>query len=287
MLEAGVDVDCGTFVQSTAGSALNQSLISESLIDLRISNLFRVRFRLGHFDPKGPLDSIPKTVICDAGAVELSLSGAAQSSVLLKNSGGTLPFDRTKVGTVAVIGPTIANSAKDAGYYGPRHTQFYPKFPNVLDAVESSGKVKVVSAAGVPSPSSNDMSHIGRAVNLARSADTVVLAVGTDITMASEPKDASNISFTAAQSALIEQVAAAAKKPVVVLLLSATPLDLSTVLANPKVGAVLTLGVPSVTVMGVEAILYGDSSPAGRTGEASPAHLPPNYLFHVICQLVI
>ena len=171
--------------------------------------------------------------------------------------------------------------------YTPGESAYENSQVHAAAAGGKAGPSKVVSAAGVPSPSSNDMSHIGRAVNLARSADTVVLAVGTDITMASEPKDASNISFTAAQSALIEQVAAAAKKPVVVLLLSATPLDLSTVLANPKVGAVLTLGVPSVTVMGIEAILYGDSSPAGRTGEASPAHLPPNYLFHVICQLVI
>ena len=49
------------------------------------------------------------------------------------------------------------------------------------------------------------------------------------------------------------------------LVLSATPLDLSAVLANPKVGAVLHLGVPSVTVLGVSAVLYGDESPAART----------------------
>ena len=48
------------------------------------------------------------------------------------------------------------------------------------------------------------------------------------------------------------------------LVLSATPLDLSAVLANPKVGAVLHLGVPSVTVLGVSAVLYGDESPAAR-----------------------
>eukprot|EP01046_Picozoa_sp_COSAG06_P083542 COSAG06_NODE_30434_length_539_cov_0.581818_1_plen_152_part_01 len=46
---------------------------------------------------------------------------------------------------------------------------------------------------------------------------------------------------------------------------SATPLDISAVLANPKVGAVLHLGVPSVTVLGVEAVLYGDTSPAAKT----------------------
>ena len=149
VLQAGVDVDCGTFVQSTAASALNQSLINETLIETRIANLFRVRFRLGHFDPpgesetnarrpfvcartslvskqnkssfaktgsgqpsvktqdvvcSGPLDQIPRSVVANDYATQLSLDGAAQSSVLLKNSNQTLPWDRDKVGTVAVIG---------------------------------------------------------------------------------------------------------------------------------------------------------------------------------------
>ena len=76
--------------------------------------------------------------VCDGYAVQLAHDGAAQASVLLKNENGTLPLDRSMVGTVAVIGLTILNSDKDAGYYGPRHTQYYPKFPSVLDAVQVS-----------------------------------------------------------------------------------------------------------------------------------------------------
>ena len=45
VLSAGTDVDCGTFVQQNAQSAFNKSLINESLIDARVANLFRVRFR--------------------------------------------------------------------------------------------------------------------------------------------------------------------------------------------------------------------------------------------------
>jgi len=56
---------------------------------------------------------------------------------------------------------------------------------------------------------------------------------------------------------LIEQVAAAAKKPIVVVLLTATPLDVSALLANPKVGAVLHTGQPSVTVLGISELLFG------------------------------
>merc|ERR1719502_141799 len=46
---------------------------------------------------------------------------------------------------------------------------------------------------------------------------------------------------------------------------TATPLDISAQLANPKIGAVLHLGQPSVTVLGVGELLFGKTSPAGRT----------------------
>ena len=45
---------------------------------------------------------------------------------------------------------------------------------------------------------------------VAAAADTVVLAVGTDLTWAAEGHDATSISFTDAQLQLIEQTAAAA-----------------------------------------------------------------------------
>jgi hypothetical protein len=52
---------------------------------------------------------------------------------------------------------------------------------------------------------------------------------------------------------------------VIVVTFTATPLDLTSVLANKKVGAVLHVGQPSVTVVGVGELLFGLASPAGRT----------------------
>ena len=89
--------------------------------------------------------------------------------------------------------------------------------------------------------------------------------MGTDLTWSAEGHDAKNISFTTAQATLIQKVAEAAKKPVILVTMTATPLDLSAILANPKIGAVLHLGQPSVAVLGVAPILFGESSPAGRT----------------------
>ena len=51
MLKAGTDVDCTSFVGKNAQSALGKNLIDEKLIDARLFNLFKVRMRLGHFDP--------------------------------------------------------------------------------------------------------------------------------------------------------------------------------------------------------------------------------------------
>ena len=112
---------------------------------------------------------------------------------------------------------------------------------------------------------SNDTSDIPAAIAAAKAADTVVMGIGSDLTWAAEGHDALSISLTDAQSELIAAVADVAKQPIIVVVLTATPLDISAVLANPKVGAVLHVGQPSVTILGVAELIYGKRSPAGRT----------------------
>ena len=103
--------------------ALNMSLISESLIDDRVTNLFKIRFRSGQFDPHiGALDNITNaSTVCTPYAIELARDGVAQGTTLLKNEQATLPLDATKVKSVAVIGPMLGHTATDklSSYYGP------------------------------------------------------------------------------------------------------------------------------------------------------------------------
>ena len=72
------------------------------------------------------------------------------------------------------------------------------------------------------------------------------------------------LALSAGQVALVTAVAAAAKSPVTVVTFTATPLDLTEILASPKVGAVLHVGQPAVAVRGVGGVLYGETPPAGR-----------------------
>lgn len=81
------------------------------------------------------------------------------------------------------------------------------------------------------------------------------------------------LAFSAWQLALLEAAAAASAAPLIVLVLSAVPLDLTPLLEHPKVGAILHLGQPSVQTSGAADVLFGAVSPAGRTASsATPLH---------------
>ena len=57
VLKAGTDIDCTSFVPRNLASALHQGLVREADLDVRLTKLFMVRMRLGHFvDRRGPLD---------------------------------------------------------------------------------------------------------------------------------------------------------------------------------------------------------------------------------------
>jgi hypothetical protein len=263
ILKAGQDVDCSEFTKTYTPKALAQNLITQEDIDSRIRNLFRVRFRLGHFDPPGPMHALGAKDICSDYAVELARDGATQGAVLIKNAASRLPLSAAKAGTVAVIGPNANLSSLDSGYYGPADPCQVQQWPNLVSAIANHAQSTVTTLA-MNGPNSNSTSGIPAAVAMAAGADTVVLALGTDTYTAGEGHDAISISLTPAQTELLTKVSAASKSPVIVVMLTATPLDISSMMNDAKVGAVLSIGQPSVNMLGIGDLLFGLRSPAGR-----------------------
>lgn len=239
VLRAGTDVDCGGFVSKFAASALSKGLISESDLDARLRNLFRIRYRLGHFDVNSPLSSVNLSVVCSDESLALARDGVTQSAVLLKNSDFTLPF-RSSSWTFAVIGPNANLSQSVAGYYGPPNV-CDNKFWTVYDAVAAQTDTLPLYSPGTSSVLSNNLSMIDAAVSTAQQADQVVLVLGTDLSWAAEGQDAKSIVLNKGQQVLVDRVTAAATRPVVIVLLTATPLDLTDILNNPKGWCVLKI----------------------------------------------
>jgi hypothetical protein len=223
-------------------------------------------YRLGHFDPPGPLQQIPPSAICDELGVATARDATAQSVALLFNPNAVLPYDASKIKNAAVIGPNAKQGYAITSYYGPS-SSCDGKYWTMVDALETYIKTNgsVAYAAGVSSTlAPPNTTEIEEAAALAKDKDAVVLVLGTDLTSAHEEFDAHNITIPEGQWALTRAVATAATVPVVVVIMTAVPLDLSELLALPNIGAVLHAGQPSVQTLGIGDVLFGTKVPAGR-----------------------
>jgi hypothetical protein len=136
--------------------------------------------------------------------------------------------------------------------------------PTIADAMltaNAGGAVEVVAGVGI---SSNDSSW-GAAVSAASAADVVVLALGTDQTLAHEGRDLADIGLPGNQSALglaVRAAAAAAGRPVVLLLVSSFPTAFDALAEGPA--AVVLAYTPAFGAPALAALLFGDANRWGR-----------------------
>ncbi|MGF7036282.1 hypothetical protein J2T17_007345 [Paenibacillus mucilaginosus] len=107
--EGGIDriTDDAAVVTEAIREALKDGLLTENDLDTALRNTFRVRFRLGEFDPseRNPYAAIDESAILHPEHTELAREAAQKAVVLLKNDGRTLPLQADKLSKVAVIGP--------------------------------------------------------------------------------------------------------------------------------------------------------------------------------------
>ena len=131
--------------------ALKDDLLTEADMDAALRNLLTVYLKLGEMDPPG-VDPYAKIGVETAGALppweressrELARHATDESIVLLKNENSTLPLDKAKLKTVAVIGPWIDQVLQD-WYSGT-----WPYSVTILDGIrEAAGKNVKVAVCG-------------------------------------------------------------------------------------------------------------------------------------------
>jgi hypothetical protein len=263
ILLSGLDMDCGTYTQKHGMSAVQQGKITEKDIDKVLTNLFAVRMRLGHFDgdPRGisPYGSLGAADVCTAEHRNLELEAAQDGIVLLKNDRGILPVNRAAVGSVAAIGHNANDPAALIGnYFGPRCETTTP-----LKGMQAYVR-DVRFLAGCDSAACGHAAT-GQAAVLAGSADYTVLFMGLSQKQESEGLDRTSLLLPGQQQSLITAVAAASKRPVILVLLTGGPVDVTFAQSNPKIGAILWAGYPGQAGgLAISRILFGDHNPSGR-----------------------
>ncbi|XP_051196138.1 probable beta-D-xylosidase 7 [Lolium perenne] len=262
VLKAGLDVECGGYAQTYGLSAIRKGKITEQDIDRALHNLFTIRMRLGLFNgnPKyNRYGNIGADQVCKQEHQNLALQAAQDGTVLLKNDRGALPLSKTKVSSIAVIGPNANNAGLLLGnYHGPPCISVTP-----LQALQRYVK-DARFVAGCNAAVCN-VSNIGEAVHVASSADYVVLFMGLDQDQEREEVDRLELGLPGMQEHLVNSVADAAKKPVILVLLCGGPVDVTFAKNNPKIGAIVWAGYPGQAGgIAIAQVLFGEHNPGGR-----------------------
>ena len=255
-----------------AREALEKGLMTEKDVDDVIKGEFRVMIKLGMLDPP---ERVPYTKIQGDDEVwrladhkAIAKQVALESIVLLKNSNNFLPLDRTKLHSIAVIGPRADQVALD-WYSGTP--------PYVVTPLEGI-KNKLGSAVKVNFAANNERDA---AVNAARSSDVAIVLVGNHPTCdapwakcptPSDGKEAMDRrAIDLEEEELVKQVYAANPKTVMVLV-SSFPFAINWSAAN--IPAILHI-THNAQEEGnaIAEVLFGDYNPGGRLVQTFPKSL--------------
>ncbi|XP_068636980.1 probable beta-D-xylosidase 7 [Aristolochia californica] len=262
VLKAGLDVNCGSFLQEYTKSALGQQKLSQYDIDRALRNLFSIRMRLGLFNgnPKNqPFGDIGANQVCSQEHQNLAFEAARDGIVLLKNSARLLPLSKTSPGSVAVIGPNADDVTALLGDYAGEPC----KRISALQALRNYVK----DIRYVPGCEQVSCSPVGisEPVAAAKAVDHVILIMGLDITQEKEELDRVDLVLPGYQNSLITTVAKAAKNPVILVVVSGGPVDITFAKNHPKIGAILWAGYPGEAGgLAIADVIFGNHNPGGR-----------------------
>jgi beta-glucosidase len=261
--------------------------VSQASVDLAAGRILTAKFLAGLFENPYVDPAEAERVTNTAEHQALALEAARKSIVLLKNDRELLPLDRSRLKTLAVIGP----NAKGV------HLGGYSRDPGrgvdlLTGLTEKAGAgVKVVYAEGVRiteheanwtadkvvmgDPALNRQ-RIQEAVKVARGADAIVLAIGTNESTSREAwadnhlGDVADLTLMSQQEELVEAMLQTGK-PVVVILINGRPLAIPRVAERvPAILETWYAGQEGGTA--IAEVVFGEVNPGGKLPVTFPRH---------------
>ena len=273
---------------------VRKGVLKEKQLNDLVAPMLLWKFKMGLFDdPYVDPDEAARVVGCDANR-QLALQAARETITLLKNENNLAPLNPTKLKTIAVIGPN-ANRSLLGGYSGvPKHNV------TVLDGIKAmvGDRVKVLHSEGckitvggswnadevTPSNPVEDRKQIAEAVEVARQADVIVLAIGGNEQTSREAwnlkhmGDRTDLDLVGQQNELVQAMLGTGK-PVIAFLFNGRPLAINYVAENvPVIFECFYLGQECGHA--VADVLFGDFNPGGKLPISFPrsaGHVPVFY----------
>ena len=298
-LKAGIDMDMVSEGLATVGKSLKEGKVTQAEIDQACRRVLEAKYKLGLFaNPYKYCDvNRAKTEIYTPEHRAVARKIASESFVLLKNANSTLPLK--KQGTIAVVGPLANTRSNMPGTWSVAVNLDTAK--TVVEGVQAVAgeNAKVVYAKGshlISDPVyENNATMFGRtlhrdketrsdeemlkeALDIAKSADVIVAALGESSEMSGEASSRTNLDIPDVQKTLLKELLKTGK-PVVLVLFTGRPLTLTW--ENENVPAILNVwfgGTEAAEAIGD--VLFGDANPSGKLVATFPKNVGQIPLFY-------
>lgn len=282
-IEAGVDIDmCTTCYSRNLESLVQEGIISETLIDEAVMRILNLKNQLGLFEnPYKDADELEeKDIVTCQEHRKAARRIAADTFVLLKNE-GLLPL-KPEGSKLAFIGPHVENRRIFGGWSLFARTE---DTVSIADALRERGIDAALAKGSAILDNNRGLELFGdmldyqkdekvvsdllqEAVETAKTADVVVLAIGEHQAQSGEAASRADITVPECQMELFRAVHAV-NPNVVVVLFSGRPLDIREI--AQKANAVLEVWQPGTEGgSAILDVLYGDVNPSAKLSMSFP-----------------
>lgn len=254
---------------------IKEEKIPMAVIDKRVSEVLRVKFRLGLFDhPLIEDETQADKVVGVECQQEFVDEMQAQSLVLLKNEQELLPLDKSRIKSICISGPLADEDNFMISRYGPNKLETTTVLKGIKEFL--GGQVEINYAKGceiidknwpdseiVPTPLDDEEKRMmEEAVAAARKSDVVIAVLGEDEYRVGESRSRTSLNLPGRQQQLLEALHRTGK-PVVLVLINGQPLTVNW--ADRYVPSILEALFPSCRGGKVIAeTLFGERTPGGK-----------------------
>ncbi|WP_029037206.1 beta-glucosidase BglX [Salinimicrobium xinjiangense] len=289
-LKAGLDMDMvGEGFLTTLKKSVEEGKVTEEEITTAARRILEAKHKLGLLDdPYRYSDaSRPEKDILTKENRQLARHAATQSFVLLKRNDNNLPVSKTA--KIALIGPLANDKFNMLGTWAPTGDRnlsipvlegfrnvapnaqiTYAKGANISNDTAFAKKVNVFGPRIEISDESPDQ-LLEEALKVAQASDVVVAVVGEASEMSGESANRTSIQIPESQKRLIRELVAT-KKPVVLVLMSGRPLDISEEMDMPV--SILQAWHPGIEAGNAVAdVVFGDVNPSGKLTMSWPRNV--------------
>jgi len=293
---AGSDMDMESYAyQAYLEELVEEGKVELSVIDDAVRRILRIKFRLGLFDDpyRYSNEEREKTEIYTEENQAFAREVAKKSIVLLKNQDNLLPLNKN-IKSIAVIGPLADDKDSPLGNWRAKGetNSAVSLLEGIKNAVGKNTKIiyqKGVSILTEEYPKGrgflmplnfnmDDVSGIPAAVEAAKNAEVVVLAIGEVALQTGEGRSQTNIKLVGVQQELLEAVLKV-NKNVIITLMNGRPMDISWAAENvPSILVCWHLGSQSGNA--IADVLFGDYNPSGKLPVSFPHNVGQEPLYY-------